>query len=126
MGSGEDRAGEIGNLPPQPSRPFPALSETQVREELELMQAQHQERLQARITELEAQLPPGKVRFRGSWMYCEDEFGMGRFFTGPEVDLDEWAYVAPVMWIDDPEWTNKHGGGKDTRQTPTTPGDRDA
>ena len=69
-------------------------------------------------------MPPGKIRFRGPWFYCEDQWGNPTFEQGLP-DLERWDYVAPVMWIDDPEWTNQHGG-KDTRHTPTTPGDRDA
>lgn len=91
------------------AHPYTAANDELIRLRTSLADAQ------AEIDRLRSKLPPGAVRFRGPWFYCEDDQGAASFHT--HIDPAQWAYAAPVMWVDDPAWTNAHGG-KDTRPGP--------
>lgn len=56
----------------------------------------------------------GKLRFKGDWYYCErggpldDRPYEECVLRNPQ--LAEWDHVVPLMWIDDPDWIDEHGG----------------
>ncbi len=74
-------------------------------------------RLRGKAEDLEGEVGHGRqIRSNGAWCWCErtkDGEFEARYVQNP--DRDEWDYVTPALWCDDPEWVNRNGG-KDPRK----------